>query len=160
MKAKLDENEKQIRAGNAVASKIWGALRPDWYRRLGQELQSSMKKIYMMNISTYNAVINIQERLLSHLERGLIRSWEAFEFGLEDQFRNVQGYKMVQNKAYVIQHPSTRRDIDQSLPWETSFLPGQKVVMSMLFTEEGGSTTSCPRCQTSSEEQQTSDVLW
>lgn len=68
MKAKLDENDKQTRAGNAIASKIWGALRPDWYRRLGQELQSSMKKIYMMNMSTYNAVINIQERLLSHLE--------------------------------------------------------------------------------------------
>lgn len=78
---------------------------------------------------------------------------------LEDQFRNVQGYKMVQDKEYVIQDPSTRRDIDQSLPWETSVLPGQKVVMSMLFKEESSSTTSCPKCQTSSKEQQTSDVL-
>lgn len=67
---------------------------------------------------------------------------------------------MVLNKEYVIQESATRREINRSTPWEASFLPGQKIVMSMLFNESAGSTTSCPRCKLSSDEPQTSDVQW
>ena len=180
LKDQLDENNRQIRAGNAVTTKISEALRLDWIRQLGHELKGWMQKIFFQNIATYNAVIDIRGRLPSRLERGLyqepfiledgigriapvhmqfISSWEAFDSVLELRFRNIHGYKMVQNKEYVIQESSTRREIDRSFPWEASFLPGQRVVMSMLFTETTSSTT-CPKCQHSSEEPQTSDIQW
>ena len=138
-----------------------------------------MRKIYFVHISTYNAVVDIRGRLPSQLERVLyqepfiledgigriapvhmqfICSWEAFDSVLELRFRNMQGYTMVQNKEYVIQESSTRREIDRSFPWEASFLPGQKVVMSMLFNDTTSSTTSCPRCQFSSEKPHNSDI--
>ena len=140
-----------------------------------------MRKIFEMNIATYNAVVDIRGRLPGHLERGLyqepfiledgigriapvhiqfICSWEAFDAVLELRFRNVQGYTMVQNKEYVIQESSTRREISRSFPWEASFLPGQKVVMSMVFKDDSVSATSCPRCHISSGEPQSSDTQW
>ena len=76
------------------------------------------------------------------------------------RFPDMQGYKMVQKKEYVIQESATRREIGRSSPWEASFLPGQKVVMSMLFNDSISSTSSCPRCRLSSDEPQDSDVQW
>ena len=164
-----------------VTAKISGALRLEWARRLGQEVKDWMRKIFEMNIATYNAVIDIRGRLPSHLERGLyqerfiledgigriapvhmqfICSWEAFDAVLELRFRNMQGYTMVRNKEYVIQESSTRREIDRSFPWEASFLPGQKVVMSMVFKDDENSATSCPRCHSSSREPQDSEIQW
>lgn len=94
-----------------------------------------MRKIYIMSIATYRAVIDIQGRLPGHLERSLyqepfiledgigriapvhmqfISSWEAFDSVLELRFRRMQGYKMVQNKEYAIQdHATGRRLIDR-----------------------------------------------
>ena len=72
----------------------------------------------------------------------------------------MQGYKMVKKKEYVIQESATRREIGRSCPWEASFLPGQRVVMSMLFNDSTSSTSSCPRCRLFSNEPQDSDVQW
>ena len=178
---KLDENNNQIRAVRTVTAKISETLRLGWIRQLGEELKDWMRKIYFVHIATYNAVVDISGRLPGHLERVLyqepfiledgigriapvhmqfICSWEAFDSVLELRFRNMQGYTMVQNKEYVIQESSTRREIDRSLPWEASFLPGQNVVMSMLFNDTTSSTTSCPRCQCSSEKPQNCDTQW
>lgn len=181
VKSKLDDTNDNIRAGNEIATRISEALRLDWIRQLGQELKGFMRRIILMNVMTYKAVIEIRGRLPSHLERSLyqepfiledgigriapvhmqfIDCWEAFDSVLELRFRNMQGYRMVQNKEYVIQESSTRREIDRSLPWQASFLPGQKVVMSMIFNDTIHSTSSCPRCQTSSEEPQSSEIQW
>ena len=181
IKEKLDENSHQVRSVSTVTAKFSESLRLGWIRQLGEELKGWMMKIYSVHIATYNAVIDIRGRLPGHLERVLyqepfiledgigriapvhmqfISSWEAFDSVLELRFRNMQGYTMVQNKEYVIQDISTRREVDRSFPWEASFLPGQKVVMSMLFNDTMSSTTSCPRCHCSSEKPQNSDIQW
>ena len=55
-----------------------------------------------------------------------ITFWEAFGSVLEMRFQDIQGYQKVQNKEYVFQENVTMRELDQSCPWEASFLPGQK----------------------------------
>jgi hypothetical protein len=140
-----------------------------------------MRRIFIINIATYRAVIDIQSGLPSRLERSLyeepfiledaigriapvhmqfISSWEMFDSVLELRFRDIQGYKKVQNKEYVFQENSTRREIDRSRPWVASFLPGQNMVMSMLFEGSGSSTSSCPSCQTISKKPQDADAKW
>ena len=47
---KLDEDNKQIRAGNAITTKICDALRLDWGRQLDQELKTPMWKIFFTHI--------------------------------------------------------------------------------------------------------------
>lgn len=181
IKDKLNENDKQIQLGNNATFKILTTLRVGWFRQLGQELKSIMQKIFIVNLATYKTMLDMRGALPSHLERSLyqepfiledgigriapvhmqfINSWDAFDSVLESRFRNMQGHLMVQNKEYVIEESATRRDIDRSRPWEASFLPGQKCVMSMLFNEPVNSTSSCPRCQLPSDRSQDSDVQW
>ena len=181
IKDKLDENNEQIRSLSTVTTKIAEGLRLDWVRQLGEELKRWMRKIYFVHIATYNAGIDVNGRLPGRLERVLyqepfiledgigriapvhmqrISCWEAFDSVLELRFRDMQGYTMVLNKEYVIHESSTRREIDRSFPWETSFLPGQRVVMSMLFNDTTSSTTSCPKCKSSSEQPQNSYIQW
>jgi len=61
-----------------------------------------------------------------------ITSWEAFTFVLSEKFRGSRGTYQVQNRRYKLIEQVTRREIDQSKQWEKSFLPYQKVVMSLL----------------------------
>lgn len=180
LKDQLNENNEQIKAGNAVTLKISETLRLNWIRQLGQDLKNFMQRVFVMNVATYNAVKEIEGRLPSQLERSMyqepfiledsigriapvhmqfITSWEAFDSVLELRFRDIQGHRMVRNKEYVIQESATKREIDQTRPWEASFLPGQRIFMSMLFNA-ATSKSSCPRCQTSSNEPQDSDVQW
>lgn len=107
VKGKLEESNKQVRAGNAVTLIILEALRLDWIRQLGNELKSFMRKIYVINVATYKAIIDIRRCLPSHLERSLYQeafiledavgriapvhmqffsSWEAFDSVLESRF--------------------------------------------------------------------------
>ena len=106
-KNKLEENNQQIRAGNASIQKLSEVLRLDWVRQLGKDLKTFMRKIFVMNIATYKAVLDIRGCLPSHLERSLyqepfiledaigriapvhmqfINSWEAFDSVLELRF--------------------------------------------------------------------------
>lgn len=185
---RLVENNRLISAGNAVATRIADKLRLDWFRQLGSELKSLMEKIFSMNVATYKAVIAIQSGgFPSALERTLVQepfvledaigrmspvhmqfisSWDAFDAVLEMRFQNMQGHRKVQNKEYVIQECSTRHEIRRDLPWEVSFLPGQRVDMSLIFEkEERGSLRknteiSCPRCQTVSTGLLDADIQW
>ena len=181
---RLKENNRLISIGNTVAAKLADTLRVDWIRQLGSEMKSLMTRIFTTNVATYKAVVALQASLPSHLERTMIQepfiledaigrmspvhlqfinSWEAFGAVLELRFRSVQGHTKVKNGEYIIQEHATRREIRRNLPWEASFLPGQKVDMSLIFEnlEEKLSTqTTCPRCQTSSAELQDSDIQW
>ena len=107
---KLEENNKQIRAGNAITLKISEALRLEWVRQLGNELKTFMRKIFVVNMATYKAIMDIRSCLPSHLERTLyqkpfiledaigriapvhmqfVNSWEAFDSVLELRFHST-----------------------------------------------------------------------
>ena len=109
VKNQLEENNQQIRAGNASIQKLSEVLRLDWIRQLGNDLKTFMRKIFVMNIATYKAILDIRGCLPSHLERSLyqepfiledaigriapvhmqfINSWEAFDSVLELRFQS------------------------------------------------------------------------
>lgn len=181
VKDQLEKNNQLTQTGNEISTRISSVLKLEWFRQLGEELKNFMRRIFIMNIATYRAVIDIQSGLPSQLERSLyqepfiledaigrvapvhmqfVSSWEAFDSVLDLRFRDMQGHKKVQNKEYVLQENATRREIDRSRPWAASFLPGQKVVMSILFDDSGISTSLCPRCQSTSEKPQDTDIKW
>lgn len=89
-----------------------------------------------------------------------ITSWEAFDSVLELRFRGIQGYAMVQNKKYAIHESAAKREINRLQPWEASFIPGQRVFMSMLFDDLANPMTSCPKCHLDANARSDSDIQW
>jgi hypothetical protein len=98
-----------------------------------------------MNVAIYRLVVDIRALLPSRLERTLVQepflledatgrispvhlqfiaSWNAFDAVLETRFRDLQGYKKMVCKEFVLQERSTRQDISRTRPWEGAFLPG------------------------------------
>lgn len=59
--------------------------------------------------------------------------------------------KKVQNVEYTIQESSSKRNLDLTAPWDSIFLPGRKVNMSMVFRRPLMSMSSCPECRTENE---------
>jgi hypothetical protein len=181
---RLEDTNRSINAGNAIASKMADALRLDWLRQLGAELKGFMRRIIAMNIATYHAVISIQSSLPGRLERCLaeepfiledafgrvapvhlqfVTSWEAFNAVLEIRFKDIQGFEKIKKKQYGLQEKATRREIDQNRPWQRAFLPGQRINMSFIFDTSGNSSeevayATCPGCFNLSDEAADADI--
>jgi hypothetical protein len=172
---RLEKTNRLIDSGSSVTAKLADALRLDWFRQLGTELKGYMRRIIAMNIATYHAVISIQSALPCRLERGLIEepfiledaigriapvhlqfitSWDAFNAVLEIRFQGMQGFQKVKQKQYGLQDKASKRDIEQSRPWQRAFLPGQRIEMSFLFdtqeNEDSIYAVTCPGCRTPS----------
>lgn len=81
-----------------------------------------------------------------HIE--FIDSFEAFRAVLEVRFRHVAGLKKVQRNEYSMQELGGKRRLNLQAPWDSVFLPGRKVIMSMVFQAPQTSRSSCPGCQT------------
>ena len=183
---RLEENNKLVLAGNAAARKIMDYVRLEWLKQLGLEVQAFMRKIIRINFATYRAVIAIQAGLPTRLERSLIQepfiledaigrvapvhlqfidSWDAFDAVLELRFRDVQGFTKVCKKEYILQERATGREIDRSRCWKKSFLPGQRIDMSLIFKREvtrdqRSMAANCPRCQFTSDKPTDLDIQW
>jgi hypothetical protein len=183
---RVEENNRLVAAGNAMSSRMADALRLQWLRDIGTELRSLMCKTFSLNIAIYKAVVSIQGLLPSHLERMLIQEpviledaigrrhavhlqwtncWEGFEVMLEHHFKDIQGYRKVRNKEYVVQDHATQMDIDRSTPWTAAFLPGQRVDMSLIFRDRavkraGIQDTTCPKCKEISSGSSDKAIHW
>lgn len=167
-----------------VASRISDVANFQRLRNLGGDLFNLMQKTYAFNVDIYRIVKSNESTPASHLERSLIQepfiledaigrrhpvylqwtsSWESFEFTLKGHFRNMQGYKKVQNGEYVFQDHATRRDIDRSKSWTTAFLPGQIVDMSLIFRDwddQQGESNSCRGCKRPFSEGNDAAIQW
>ena len=173
------ENEKQIRAGNTAISRLVASVNIEWIRSLNVDIKGLLQNIYWTVSSTYEVILNIQQRLPSHLERRLyqepfiledahnrfkpvymdcITSWDVFDAWLEAQFRDLPGLAMVQNQRYVLHESATNRDIQRRRSWDNAFLPGQRIVMCMLF-EDSFASSCCPKCYLVSPDTET-DIEW
>lgn len=180
IKDQLQRNNEQVRAGNAITSKIVETLRADWIQSLSFNLKRLMQGILVTTFATYKVVLEIRGRLPNRLERSLyqepflledshgrikpiymdcISSWPAFDAWLEVQFCDLQGHKRVQNKDYVLHESAANRDIERRSPWENAFLPAQRIVMCMIFVEDTGSIC-CPKCFLKSPTAKDSDIKW
>jgi hypothetical protein len=162
----LSENSLLIKS---TADSMTDSLKLMWVRSLGSELKAFMGRIFLMNIAIFRTVSEIRASLPSHLERSLIRdpfiledaigriapvhmdfvtAWDAFDSVLEVRFRNIQGYRKIVDKDFVLQESVTKREISRGLPWEGAFLPGQRIVMSIVFKDGPESSHArCPGCQ-------------
>ncbi|KAM5456233.1 hypothetical protein MaudCBS49596_001254 [Microsporum audouinii] len=85
-----------------------------------------------------------------HVE--FINSFEAFQAVLEARFRNVPGWKKVKNMEYVMKESHSNRRLNFNAPWESVFLPGRSVTMSMVFWMPPPDMLRCPGCQLESKE--------
>ena len=86
-----------------------------------------------------------------------------FDAVLELRFRNLQGYRKVRNKEYVLQEHATGREATRDRPWQSCFLSGQRYNMSLIFRESASNqaeAASCPRCHSVSDKSQDSDIQW
>jgi hypothetical protein len=153
---RLVENNTLISAGNAVATyKAVIAIQSGGF-------PSALERTLVQEPFVLEDAIG----RMSPVHMQFISSWDAFDAVLEMRFQNMQGHRKVQNKEYVIQECSTRREIRRDLPWEVSFLPGQRVDMSLIFEkEERGSVQknteiSCPRCQAVCTGLLDADIQW
>lgn len=67
---------------------------------------------------------------------------------LEDNVRNVRDSPgKIARGEFILEESRTKRRIDLSRDWDSCFLPGQRVEMSMTFqiSREGGN--DCPGCK-------------
>ncbi|KAK2808907.1 hypothetical protein FQN49_008667 [Arthroderma sp. PD_2] len=85
-----------------------------------------------------------------HVE--FINSFEAFQAVLEARFRHVPGWKKVKNMEYAIKESSSNRRLKFDAPWDSVFLPGRTVTMSMVFWMPPTAMLKCPGCQLESKE--------
>jgi hypothetical protein len=182
---KLEENKRLISAGNVATTKLLDSLRLEWLKKLGLELKTLMWKVITINFATYRTILEIQKGLPTRLERTLIQepfiledaigriapvhlqfidSWDAFDAVLKLRFRNTQGFTKVCKREYVLQEHATEREIKRSRCFERSFLPGQRVDMSLIFEREAtgqmSGAATCPRCQANSDKPPNLDIQW
>ena len=78
---------------------------------------------------------------------GLILMGQAFESVLEIRFRQLPGHRKIKQKQYALRANALKRDLDASIDIRNSFLPGQRVDMSMIFNGGPGGSSSCPGCK-------------
>ena len=175
---RVDANHRRMLAGCVTTSGVSEQLR--WIRKFGQEIMSTMCELFVMTRTIYRTVVDIRDGLPSHAERILygqsfvledplgrttaislqfINSWDTFDAALEVRFRHQKGYNMIQQKQYVLHEGAANRDICRRFPWESELLPGQRIVMCMLFIEY---TTlgCCPSCYCVADSGEASDVKW
>jgi hypothetical protein len=154
-------------------------------QQTSRELQSIMTKVLETNMKVYQIVLDMQKAIQTQLPLQIdrqqpvyfedahgrlapfhvefINSLEAFQAVMEVRFRHVPGLKKFLRREYLLQEPGRKRKLNLQAPWELLFLPGRRVVMSMIFQTPQTSTSSCPGCQTENDVSTNdlhSDVQW
>ncbi|KAI9865708.1 MAG: hypothetical protein M1813_002166 [Trichoglossum hirsutum] len=90
-----------------------------------------------------------------HLE--FINSSEAFLAVLKVRFKHA-GLRKIEKREFALQERGSKRRLDLSAPWDSVFLPGQKVDMSMVFRRQDVPHRSCPSCRFVSEGHEEEDI--
>jgi hypothetical protein len=164
---RLTENNQLIGTGNSTLTTITDRLQ--WICNLSTGLKTMMANILFINIATYRSVLSLQSRLPDQAERSMalfqqpiifedaigrlapvhvqfVNSWEMFDSVLEMRFEGAPGLEKIKRKEYALQDQATRQDVNRKRKFDVSFLPGQKVHMSMIF-QAINNDAGCPRCQ-------------
>lgn len=84
---------------------------------------------------------------------------KAFESILEVRFRQLPGHRKVKRKEYTLQSNIINKDVDDSVPFNRCFLPGQHYDMSMVFNA-ARAQNSCPACLLGTGATSDSRVKW
>jgi hypothetical protein len=76
------------------------------------------------------------------------------------RFEKRSGYQKVIKREYAFEEDLTGRDISRDNELVISLRPGQKVDMSMIFSDRDGDSNRCPRCFTKSEASDETRTQW
>lgn len=144
-----------------------------------QDLRELMLKILKSNLQIYDIVFHMQMNLPLQVERQqpvifldacarlspvhleFITSAEAFLAVLKVRFQHA-GLRKIEKGQFALEESRTRRIIDLRQPWHACFLPGQKIDMSMIFSEpgDGERTQICPGCRHNLASNEIGEVDW
>ena len=144
-----------------------------------QDLRELMLKILKTNLQIYDIVLDMQTKLPLQIERQqpvifldafarlspvhleFITSAEAFLAVLKVRFQDA-GLRKIEKGHFSLEESRTRRLIDLRQPWHTCFLPGQKIDMSMIFSEpsDGERTKRCPGCRHNPVSNEPGEIEW
>ena len=86
-------------------------------------------------------------------------TFKALESIFEVRFRQVPGYRKIKQKKYALRANVTNRDVERSMAFNCSFLPGRHYDMSMIFNAVRPQN-SCPACLLHTEEASDERVKW
>ena len=169
VKDTLDEHTRSLDAQGSTGRRL--AERMKYFFTLGAELKAFMARIWTLNFRSYNILLDLQTRVprefgpcwiqepliltdalgrvaLVHLE--LINTWEVLESVLAARFQNIPGERKVRDKEYALMDGGSLKDIERSSSFETSFFPGRRVDMSIVFKQGHAVIALCPGCKTHS----------
>jgi hypothetical protein len=79
---------------------------------------------------------------------------------LIERFEKRPGHQKVLNGEFAIEEGITGRDISRETEFKMCFRPGQKIDMSMIFSDLDASNNHCPRCRTKSEASAEARTQW
>ena len=76
------------------------------------------------------------------------------------RFEKRPGHQKVLKGEYAIEEGTTGRDVSRENELSFCFRPGQKVDMSMIFSDLGANSNYCPRCGTKSKDSAEARTQW
>lgn len=136
-----------------------------------------MLKVLKTNLQIYEMVLNMHVNLPQQIERQqpvmfldacgrlspihleFISSAEAFLAVLKIRFQDA-GLRKIKRGQFALEEAGTKRTVDLGRPWHTCFLPGQKIDMSMVFSQPETPKSTCPGCQYETEGKNAEDIEW
>ena len=142
-----------------------------------RELQEIMLRMLKTNLEIYDLMLKLQTDLPRQVERerpvtlqdacgrfcpvhlDFIDSAEAFIAVLKVRFKDV-GLQKVERGQFALENAQTKRPIDLQKPWRTCMLPGQRIDMSMIFSQAGLPGATCPGCHCNNTTTNSSEVEW
>lgn len=94
-----------------------------------------------------------------------ITSWEDLGYIIQRRFEGMKGGRRVARHQYALEDHASRKELNQSVPWDHAFRPYQKVNMSILCTdslETPGDVPmrSCPSCRHLTSGEETAEIKW
>jgi hypothetical protein len=73
-----------------------------------------------------------------------------FDMIITKRFEKHPGHRKIQEREYAIEEDSSGHEINRSMDLAMCLRPGQKIDMSVLFSENNATGNICPRCKTES----------
>lgn len=99
------------------------------------------------------------EKSVSNLMTSIEPS-QAFDAVLEVRFRQCPGHRKIQDKEYALCAKATNKDIEKSTVFNCCFLPGRRVVMSMIFDGGYWPNSICPGCGSWTASSVDGEIQW
>ena len=173
----IEANNQLLKTNNDLILALAGVATNCATQEQNNDMKDLMLKILNSNIQMYDIILNMQMNLPQQIERQrpvlfldacgrlspvhleFITSADAFLAVLKDRFKDG-GLQRIERGQFVLEDARAKRVIDLKQPWNTCFLPGQKIDMSMIFLRASTSKTTCPACHHKNTTASTGPVEW